>query len=135
MLANTEETLKCRECGCSMYQLPGSIQSIYVCSKCGFSIDEVEFKEYETASHKCSDEQIDIKNLLNNQFMKKYTRFPDLGTFIENCKFFISNRSVSPCEMLSNIPKRKLDLYIKQNTCFQSWNEMFEKAVGVYLKL
>lgn len=135
MMSRTEETVKCKECGCSMYQLPGSIKSIYVCSKCGFSIDEEEYHQYEAASKTCSDDKIDIKNLLNDQFMKKYTRFPNLYTFIENCKFLISSPFTSPCEMLANIPKRKLDSYIRKNTSFQTWNEMFEKAVGSYLRL
>lgn len=136
MLSKAEETLKCRECGCSMYPLPGSIQSIYVCSKCGFSADDEYCKEQEALSKQCSNDQpVGIKNLLNDQFMKKYTHFPNLGTFIDNCKLLKKEDYLSNFETITNLPKRKWDLYIKINTCFHSWDEMFEKAVGVYLKL
>ncbi len=132
----SDETLVCKECGSSMYRLSGSIQSIYVCPGCGFSADD-EYKEQQDLSQqKCSQgKQMLIENLFTNQFMKKYTRFPTLSEFLEACGFGKQEQATPAYQEIFKIPKRKWDGYIRKNTCFQTWNQMFEKAVEVYLKL
>jgi DNA-directed RNA polymerase subunit M/transcription elongation factor TFIIS len=132
----TEETLVCKECGSSMYRLSGSIESIFVCPGCGFSAD-VEYREQQDLSQQkgSQEKKVLIKNLFTNQFMKKYTRFPTLSEFLEGCGFVKLEESLLAYQEISKIPKRKWDVYIRKNTCFQTWDQMFEKAVELYLKL
>lgn len=76
-----------------------------------------------------------LNNLFSNQFMKKYTDFKDFTEFIKHCNFSTESIESISKENLSNIPERKINRYIRENTCFMTWNQMFEKAVECYLKM
>jgi len=132
----TEESFVCKECGGTMHRLPGSVQSIYVCRICGFSSDTdnmVVQKPKDTNDlHK---KQFLMKNLFTDQFMKKYTRFPCLSDFLDACKLVKKGESELNYTLVEYFPKRKWNSYIRDNTCFETWNQMFEKAVEVYLRI
>ena len=135
MSAVAEELLICKECGGQMYSLPGSIRPIFVCPDCGFSTDEEYIQQQEAMKQPSEDKPMLIKNLFNDYFMKKYTSFPCLADFMRSCKFFKQLDCEITYEDISCVPKRKLDKYIQKNTVFQTFNQMFEKAVSLYLRM
>ena len=136
MVSNQKATFVCSECGSPMHRLPGSIQAIYVCPVCGFSVDEENIyqKEPEETDHS-HDKQFLIKSLFTDQFMNKYTRFANLSEFFHSCHFVKEEQEEALDHILEIIPRRKLNAYVRKNTRFQTWDEMFEKAVEIYLKL
>ena len=131
-----EESFICKECGGTMRKLPGSIHSIYICPICGFSSDEEYLCPQKKEETKGLDEkQFLLKRLFTDQFMKKYTRFPTLSEFLHSCKLTKNEEEDLTYQFVDYLPKRKWDTYIRKNTCFETWNQMFEKAVELYLRL
>ena len=76
-----------------------------------------------------------IKRLFTDQFMHKYTQFTNISEFFECCEFVKKENIESICDVIDHIPKRKWNAYIRQTTSFQTWDQMFEKAVELYLKM
>ncbi|MDG6229077.1 MAG: hypothetical protein QCH96_03835 [Candidatus Thermoplasmatota archaeon] len=136
MIVQTEETFACKECGNAMNKLPGSIQSIYICPKCGFSAEEdMLFPKKKENTTNQNDNCYLIKRLFTDQFMLKYTQFANFSEFLGCCKFVKKENIDSICDVIDHIPKRKWNAFIRKNTCFQTWDQMFEKAVELYLKM
>jgi len=132
-----ETKIRCPDCGKPMYSLKGALSPIYVCSCCGASIDEKTIQEQKERqnSNNNDGEQSLLRNLFPNHFMKKYTEFSDFNDFIAQCKFFDSSIDNFSKETIANIPERKINKYVRENTCFMTWDQMFEKAVECYLKM
>jgi len=95
--------LFCPTCEIEMYRLPGSLNSIYICNKCGCSIEpegihenlknensiENQFSENISEGEKC------LKKLLTPKFMKKYTNYDNFDDFIFASKLLPKNISSS----------------------------------------
>ena len=67
--------------------------------------------------------------------MKKYTIFDSFAEFINNCDLFCESYEQISQETIAEIPERKINNYVKENTKFETWDQMFEKAVEWYLKM
>ena len=129
------EKLKCPDCGKEMYQLSDSSTSTYVCPECGHSIDADYVHSDCDQSPGSSGGKISIDKLFNNAFMEKYTNYSNLTDFIINSELVPKNILVVTHEIFENIPCEEFDEYIRSNTIFESWNDMFDKATSRYLKV
>lgn len=130
-----KEKLNCPDCGNKMYQLSDSSTSTYVCPECGRSVDAEYVRSDCNQSPDSSDGKISIDKLFNNAFMKKYTDYDNLTDFIINSELVPKNTLVVTHEIFENIPCEEFDEYIRSNTIFESWNDMFDKATSRYLKV
>lgn len=133
----------CPKCKGDMYRLPGSSHSIYICKKCGCSIEPeditVDLKS-EDPKEKHSMGSINagknqLKRLFTPQFMSKYTEYDNFADFIISSELIPKDTSSITYELFKNIPLRQLNEYINSNTVFESWDEMFDKATGRYLRI
>lgn len=140
-LSVEKDKFSCPYCGEKMYQLRETMDLTLVCPKCGSSIDSEKLK-YKIIKPEDLNIYNDSKKnndsiflIFNNNFMKKYTKFDNLMDFIIAGRLIHKKVSCINYEIFKKIPKHKLDKYIRKNTIFDSWNEMFEKASSRYLKL
>ena len=136
-MVDTKQKISCPECGKEMYRLSGSSEPIYVCPKCGNSIDNVyaEPDLFGKDNRKISEKKQLMQKLFPDYFMKKYTDFDTFSDFIHSCSFITCEIKDISNETFEHLPKGKWDRFVKKNTMFSSWDEMFEYAVERYLKL
>ena len=127
--------MNCPDCGKEMYQLSDSSTSTYVCPDCGCSVDAEYVHSDCKQSPDSSDGEISIDKLFNSTFMEKYTNYGNLNDFIINSELVPKDTLVVTPEIFENIPCEKLDEYVRSNTIFDSWNDMFDKAASRYLKV
>jgi DNA-directed RNA polymerase subunit RPC12/RpoP len=133
-----KEKLNCPDCGKKMYQLSDSLTSTYVCPECGRSVDAEYVRSDCNQSPDGPDSsggEISIDKLFNNAFMKKYTDYDNLTDFIINSELVPKDTLVITYEIFENIPREEFNEYIRSNTLFGSWNDMFDKATSRYLKV
>ena len=130
-----KEKLNCPDCGNKMYQLSDSSTSTYVCPECGRSVDAEYVRSDCNQSPDSSDGKISIDKLFNNAFMKKYTNYDNLTDFILNSGLVPKDILVVTHDIFENIPYEEFNEYIRSNTIFDSWNDMFDKATSRYLKV
>ena len=129
------EKLKCPDCGKEMYQLSDSSTSTYVCPECGRSVD-AEYVHSDCNQYPdSSNGNISIDKLFNNAFMEKYTNYSNLTDFIINSELVPKDTLVVTHEIFENIPCEEFDEYIRSNTVFDSWSDMFDKATSKFLKV
>ena len=132
-----KEKLKCPDCGEKMYQLQDSVTSTYVCPECGCCIDAGD-KNINTGdirpNSNDNDMRISIEKLFDSNFMKKYTNYDNFTDFMIDSELIPKNISLVTYDLFETIPDKKLDEYIKTNTIFNSWKDMFDKATSRYLK-
>ena len=126
-----------------MFKLDDARVLTYVCAECGGTFDS----EYEKSNHKgCNsnynkfsrddkDNMEYIFYIFNRNFMEKYTKYDNLRDFMAAGRLLPRNMDCLSYEIFKKISKLKLDRYVKRNTIFGSWDEMFEKASSRYLKL
>ena len=138
-----EKKLFCPTCEIEMYRLPGSLTAIYLCNKCGCSIEpeeinvnlqnknsmEYEFSEDISIGEKC------LNKLLTPKFMKKYTNYDNFDDFIIASKLLPKKISSFTFEIFKTIPITKLDNFVRANSIFNTWDEMFDNATGRYLRI
>jgi len=138
-----EKKYFCPNCKGDMYRLSGSSHSIYICKKCGCSIESedttVDFKS-ENLKEKHNVRNINVgknqlKRLFTPQFMNKYTEYNNFADFIISSELIPKDTPSITYELFENIPLRKLNEYVNSNTVFESWDEMFDKATGRYLRI
>jgi len=138
-LETTDETEKgkvnCPDCGKEMYQLSDSSTSTYVCPDCGRSVDAEYVHSDCKQSPDSSDGEISIDKLFNSTFMEKYTNYGNINDFIINSELVPKGTLVVTPEIFENIPCEEFDEYVRANTIFDSWNDMFDKASSRYLKV
>ena len=139
------KTYTCPECEGKMYLLPGSLKSIYVCRNCGLSADsdsydiknsEIRKKLTEESSNESLHKGRNcINNIFPPGFMKKYTKYDSIIDFL-NAGNFISNDTTDiSFDLFRRIRGYKLDQYVKNNTKFSNWDEMFDTATSRYLMI
>lgn len=136
-LADAKQKVKCPDCNEEMYRLPGSSEPIFVCPKCGNSIDNVceESNPFSKDEKKIGEKKQLMQKLFPDYFMKKYTDFDSFTDFIDQCKFIKCDIADISNETFEHLPKGRWDRFVRKNTTFSSWNEMFECAVERYLKM
>ena len=138
-----EKKFFCPTCEIEMYRLPGSLTSIFICNKCGCSIEPEEifenFKnenliENQFSENICTGKKC-LKKLLTPRFMKKYTNYDNFDDFIIDSNLLPKNISLFTYEIFKTIPITKLDNFVKANSVFNTWDEMFDSATGRYLRI
>ena len=138
-----KEVFTCPYCGENMYKLLDSVILTYVCPECGCSFDSesenFNFKgcssNFNRLSQNSKDDAEFIFYIFNKNFMKKYTKFENLLDFIVAGRLLSKDISSLTYNVFKNIPKLKLDNYVRKNTIFNSWDDMFEKASSRYLRI
>ena len=145
VIGQREKVYTCPECEGKMYLLPGSLTSIYVCRQCGCSADsrsndikngEIRQKlEDETNSESLQNGKRCINSLFPRAFMKKYTKFESLIEFLNAGSLLPKNTEEITFQIFKKIQGYRLDSYIKKNTNFNCWDEMFDAATGRYLMI
>lgn len=116
----------CPICGGEVIPLKES-KKIYICENCGRSLERSDLLLKID-----SNGGLLIEKLFNQQFMRKYTGFKSLEGFLRNSNL-ITNHMEITYETIENLPKRTFNRYIRSETKFKSWDEMFRKAVELYL--
>lgn len=79
----------------------------------------------EKQAQELDGKQIPINDLLNVSFMKKYTSFSNIDGFLEAGGF--------SQEDSETIPDDELDVYVRKNTNFDSWDDMLTAAYEEYI--
>lgn len=135
----------CPECEGKMYLLPGSLTSIYVCRECGCSADlnsydikngEIRKKlEEESNNESLHKGKNNICNIFPNAFMRKYTKFDNIVDFLNAGGLLPRNVEQITFDIFKKIRGFRLDQYVKKNTSFKNWDEMFDAATGRYLMI
>lgn len=73
-----------------------------------------------------SKEEIIIKNIFDNNFMKKYTMFSTFNSFVDSIINLPNSRK--------NIFEKNLDIFVSITTKFSSWDDMVLKASYEFLE-
>lgn len=69
------------------------------------------------------EQEVSFEKLFSQSFMARYTKFKSINEMVDESPFKMENE-----EDFKNIPDLEWDNYVKENTSFQNWNEMFSKA-------
>ncbi|MFB9157442.1 hypothetical protein [Chromobacterium violaceum] len=73
--------------------------------------------------------QIKLSDLMNSQFISSHSNFSSLEELFDASGFKIES-----VEDFKAIPDDELNDFIGKNTTFQSWKEMEQSAVLIYMK-
>lgn len=76
-----------------------------------------------------TDGKVQFDILFNEKFMKEYTDFTTINELFEKGGFKLESE-----EDLIQIDEKDLDEHIKNNTKFNSWEEMKQSAGALYIK-
>lgn len=74
------------------------------------------------------EHQIPVTDLLNTSFMNKYTTFEDAQEFVDGCEK-VCGADFSEIDEMDE----KFNDFIKENTSFNNWSELMEKASGEWI--
>lgn len=88
-----------------------------------------KLKKFEKqASDLSQGHQTTLDNILNNDFITKYTNFTDFDTFVEN-----SPLKGHTSETLSEVSDEELDTFANEHTHFENWDDLYGKAAEEYI--
>lgn len=73
-------------------------------------------------------EEIALEELMDDNFMEDHTDFFSVEEFLTGIKYDMEN-----FEELEEIDEEELDIYVAENTQFNTWEEMLERAKELYL--
>ncbi|OYT29861.1 hypothetical protein B6U98_00960 [Thermoplasmatales archaeon ex4572_165] len=127
-----EKKLICQSCQGLLYPLEESIEKLYVCESCGKTFDHNELIDKNLHNN---GSKAPIYMLFNDRFMQKYTNFDSFIDFLEDCPIEVENYLGAFDENIVLKNPRKWNRFVKTNTIFTSWNEMFEKAIEIRLHI
>lgn len=89
-------------------------------------------KELEKFEKQASDlskgHETTLDNILNNDFIAKYTDFTDFDTFIEN-----SPLKGHTSETLSEVSDESLDKFASTHSQFDNWDDLYTRAGEEYI--
>ena len=91
-------------------------------------------KHEKDIESRLNKEEIHLEEILDEEFMTSYTSYDSFHEFISHSKLFPQYHKVMKKEMLDSISLKKIDTYIKMNTSFSNWKELFHVAVEEYIK-
>ena len=91
-------------------------------------------KHEKDIEDRLNKEEIYLEEILDEEFMITYTSFDSLHEFIAHSKLFPQYDKIMTKDLLESISIIELDDYIKKNTSFISWKELFHVAVEEYIK-
>lgn len=74
------------------------------------------------------EQEVSFEKLFSKSFMARYTKFKSINEMVDKSPFKVESE-----EDFKNIPDLEWDKYVKENTSFQNWDEMFSKAGEEYL--
>jgi hypothetical protein len=74
------------------------------------------------------EERVTLNDLFPSSFMRKYTQFSTINEMVNNSPFKVESEVD-----FKNIPDNDWDVYVREKTSFQSWNEMKSKAAEEYM--
>jgi len=143
MEQETEKPILCADCKGKMYRLPESKNNTYVCEQCGHCIElpeETPLSDADVILDAKGNENIDeghrsIERLFNSNFMRKYTKYDTFTDFIKECHLLPDGVVTVTYEIFKEVPKEEFDEFVRQNTVFTCWDEMFDRASGRFLKM
>lgn len=72
---------------------------------------------------------VPLSKLMNEEFLKKNTKFSSIDDFFDNSSF-----TVKTDEDFKAINENELDIYVQEQTSFSSWKEMLKKGTASYAK-
>lgn len=95
--------------------------------------NDKEFKKFAKDFEKSvkdltENEEVPIEKILNNKFMKTYTKFESVDDF-----FTSGGYNINSTEDLEQIPDEDLDKYVSSVSKFKTWEEMLGEASSDYL--
>ncbi len=70
---------------------------------------------------------MDISKLLSADFIKKFTKFDNIGSLLSNFDL------PTDLDSIKDVPKEKLDEVVSKASDFSSWQEMIAKASSEFL--
>lgn len=70
----------------------------------------------------------DFANIFSNSFMMHYTNTSSIELFLLN-----SPHKIKSQEEFKQLPTETMDNYVFENTPFNNWKDMHQKAVKIYL--
>ena len=130
---NQEKKLICQSCQGLLYLLEENVEKLYVCESCGKTFDHNDLID---KNPECNESKAPIFTLFNDRFMQKYTNFDCFLDFLEDGPIEINEQYHGTFDdniVLKN--PRKWNNFVKAETIFTSWNEMFEKAIEIRLHI
>lgn len=90
-------------------------------------------KNLEKASKRveevAKEQEVSFGVLFNSEFMKKYTKVSTMQEFLDTFDKDMSNEEFS-----AQINSKEWNAYVKENSTFDDWNEMYAKAGKEYFK-
>jgi len=86
---------------------------------------KLDFKELEKKLENLSG-NVPLDELLNSNFMRKYTHFQNAQEFVDSSSFDFSN--------IESIDSNDLDKFVSANTKFSSWQEMLNHAGAEWIQ-
>ncbi|AYW46750.1 hypothetical protein LQF60_03100 [Tetragenococcus koreensis] len=72
--------------------------------------------------------KVKLSDLFTSKFMKKYTKFNSIDSFVHNYDSSVTAKTFKPTN------NREFDKYVSHHSKFKNWNEMYKKAGEEYLK-
>lgn len=86
-------------------------------------LKELEQKLKQIQKNANSNNHVPFNELFNHAFMEGYTKFSDIDSFFDASPFTLETQ-----EDLEVLPEDELDVYVAENTSFNTWQDMLGKA-------
>lgn len=90
---------------------------------------ERQLKKIEKAVQKEVDGEVAFSEIFNEAFMREHTKFESIDEFFDKSPFEINNN-----EDLEAVDESKLDVYVQENSSFDSWETFHSTAGKAYVE-
>lgn len=90
---------------------------------------EQQLKSIENDINKIINTNATMNSVFSDAFFRKHTKFASLNDFFNQGKFRHETK-----EDIDGIDEHDLDMFVKNNTCFTSWNELKQAAINDYTR-
>lgn len=85
-------------------------------------------KLLENAKGLDGEHQIQLGLIFNEGFIQSHTQFSSIDDLFEKAGFKVESR-----EDFDAIPQEEIDLFVKNNTNFENFNDMYKSAAKAYV--